>query len=559
MRYQTTDMAPQLPVDKYWSNMCLVENIMTNSFEKWRNELQLNNDFDTEYILNGVKEGFDILDGNFPTFSSFYDNYVSARGDMNAKVSECMVKEVKLGNYVECSKCPQIVSGLGAVPKAGTNKIRLIHDMRRSGLNAMVSDTSVHYTTVDDATKSMKNNAFLCKVDLSSAYRSVPIHPSGYRYTGLSWRFTENDRKRYFFDTKLSFGAAKSCQIFTRLTSSVCRMMARRGYTVFSYLDDFLIVSENKRDCWLALNELINLLTQLGFTINWDKVTPPTQQLIYLGVYIDTVSRKLSLPVNKVSELLDLVLSWQRKKRASKKDIQRICGKLNWACRVIRGGRHFLRNIINLIKRLKNDKHRIWINREARSDLIWWSTGLQIFNGETSFINDIPPPTVLMNTDACQNGCAGICMNDWFYVNFRIDCPDLQNKHISDKEMFAALLSVRKWGKQWTHKHVSIKCDNMATVIAINKGTSTSPFFMSCIQEMFWHSVKYDFRISAVHVPGKNNFSSDAISRLCSPKHFVYASNILLKNVGAIVVNCHNMSYACFRCLQVLHRPCKVF
>ena len=544
--------SPHLPVETYWSDIGLVKNKMTECFEKWHQELIAINDFDKEYILNGVKNGFDILDGNLPQFSFFTKNYISTTGESSCKVSDIILNEVQQGNYVECTVCPQIVSGLGAVPKSEPGKIRLIHDMRKSGLNAMVHDTSVHYTTVDEATKTMKHNAYLCKIDLSSAYRSVPIHPSGYKYTGLSWCFSHSDKRHFFFDTKLSFGAAKSCQIFSRLTSSVCRMMARRGFNVFSYLDDFLVITDSKSECWLAFNELINLLSELGFTINWNKVSPPCQQLVYLGVHINTVSRTLSLPQHKVFELIDLLNHWLRKKRASRKDIQSICGKLNWACRVIRGGRHFLRNLLNLIKKLKNDKHRIWINREARSDLRWWSIGLQVFNGDTPFVDDIPDPAVFMNTDACETGCAGICGDDWFYANFNIDFPEIFQRHISDKELFAILLSVRRWSKHWAKKHILVYCDNMPVVKALNKGSSTSSFFMACIQEIFWFSVKYDFIISACHVPGKYNFTSDAFSRLDSSKHFVVASNIIYKNIGVIYGEGH-MSYMCFRYLQELH------
>ena len=45
------------------------------------------------------------------------------------------------------------------------------------------------------------------KVDLKSAYRSVPIHPSNYAGTGLKRKFKGNKMKfTYFVDTKLPFG-----------------------------------------------------------------------------------------------------------------------------------------------------------------------------------------------------------------------------------------------------------------------------------------------------------------------------------------------------------------
>ena len=69
------------------------------------------------------------------------------------------------------------------------------------------------------------------------------------------------------FDKRLPFGARISPMIFHRLTHSVCRMMASRGYTVLAYLDDFLSQA--------AFDILITLLESLGFAINWSKAVRP--------------------------------------------------------------------------------------------------------------------------------------------------------------------------------------------------------------------------------------------------------------------------------------------
>ena len=38
------------------------------------------------------------------------------------------------------------------------------------------------------------------------------------------------------------------------------------------------------------MNTLINQLRQLGFAINWSKVEGPCQQLVFLGVVVDSAS-----------------------------------------------------------------------------------------------------------------------------------------------------------------------------------------------------------------------------------------------------------------------------
>lgn len=92
----------------------------------------------------------------------------------------------------------------------------------------------------------------------------------------MSWCFKGSTYPTYLFDKRLPFGARVSPMIFHRLTQSVCRMMARRGYTVLAYLDDFLIIEASQHRCQAAFDTLIKLLQSLGFTINWTKAVYPT-------------------------------------------------------------------------------------------------------------------------------------------------------------------------------------------------------------------------------------------------------------------------------------------
>ena len=83
--------------------------------------------------------------------------------------------------------------------------------------------------------------------------------------------------------------------------------MARRGFTVLAYLDDFLIIEPSQQQCQIGVDTLLDLLLQsLGFTINWSKVQP-SQSLCFLGIEMDTVNRVLRLPRVCISELLDIL------------------------------------------------------------------------------------------------------------------------------------------------------------------------------------------------------------------------------------------------------------
>lgn len=169
----------------------------------------------------------------------------------------------------------------------------------------------------------IKPGDFLAKVDLKSAYRPVKIHPSDYALTGLKWTFKGETSPSYMYDTKLPFGHAKSPKIFQKLSSSVCHIMkVHFNVTVIAYLDDFLIIENTFEQCSRGLRLLISTLRKLGFNISWNKVEGPSQQLIFLGVLINTTELTLSLPQEKMTEFQNLLYTFVGKKRASVKQLE---------------------------------------------------------------------------------------------------------------------------------------------------------------------------------------------------------------------------------------------
>ena len=148
----------------------------------------------------------------------------------------------------------------------------------------------------------------MAKIDLRRAYRTVHIHPNNYQATGLKWKFQNSNKFTYMVDSRLPYGGRRAPSIFHRLTQAVKRMMAMRGCkAIVVYLDDFLVTGATLAECFEIFNCLLELLQSLGFSINWKKVVPPTQCLIFLGVLIDTVSQSISLPHGKLCSITGVV------------------------------------------------------------------------------------------------------------------------------------------------------------------------------------------------------------------------------------------------------------
>ena len=149
----------------------------------------MQDDPDRDFLLTGLSKGFGIIQSGSNIQPAFCSNHKSALSKVNKhKVEKQILYEIACNRYIVCDSKPTIVSALGAVPKPNSPDIRLIHDCSRplgSGLNCYAYSDSFKFNTVDGACKCIKEGYYMAKIDLKSAYRSVPIHPDHYPAAGL--------------------------------------------------------------------------------------------------------------------------------------------------------------------------------------------------------------------------------------------------------------------------------------------------------------------------------------------------------------------------------------
>ena len=417
------------------------------------------------------------------------------------------------GHYVKCPLKPSLVSALGAIQKE-SGGIRLIHDCSRPvgrAVNDLAEDVTFKYQTFEDAVKNVKQGSYLAKVDLKNAYRSIPISKESQEATGISWVF--GDQKIYMKDVRLPFGAKLSPFIFNKITQAVVRMMIRKGFKgICAYLDDFIIITDSKDECTLALNTLIYLLRSLGFMINWSKVEGPTNHLSFLGIVIDSLSMTCSIPAAKMCQIKTYLDKFVNRKRASKKQLQSLIGRLSWVAKVVPAGRIYLRSLINGMSVLKNPDHKIVLTKEMLADLDWWMRVGPKLNGIFPIKDDRPVTSLV--TDACTIGGAGVFEGDWFYVNWQQDCPEMANLHINYKEALCVVLAARRWAPWWCNKKIVVYTDSMVARGMLAKARAKDSCMVTALKELFMLSAIYNFQIIPRYIVGKDNLLADRISRI---------------------------------------------
>lgn len=487
---------------------------------KWKEELI--SDCDRDFLLTGIAEGFYITNVEKEVTSVRTDNYQSAIEHRKAVEKQINI-ELEEGRYVIVDTPPTIISALGAIPK-DDGSVRLIHDASKPdgrGLNDYaVPDYNVRYQTVRDACELLSKGGFMAKIDLKSAYRSVPLHPSQYKYTGLQWTFIGETEPTFMIDTRLPFGARLSPSHFHRLTQSVKRMLQKRGINTVVYLDDFFITAPSFDQCQEHLTTTIQLLRSLGWAIAWPKVVGPSQIITFLGIEMDSIAMQIRLPMDKVNNYLELLRVFLGRSRASQRQLQQLAGKLSYASHVVKGGSIYLQRVLDLLRSVRRPQHKIRLGDEFKKDIHWWLTLLKISNSTP--IQQRDKPIVEIVTDASQSGAGMISRTDWAYVDWKNDLPHMQSKHINVKETIAIIAAAYRWAPTWTNKHVIVYTDNMTARAAINKGRCTDKETMQHIRNLFWLSHFLNFSIHCVHIKGTDNVQADSVSRLRQKGHVLY-------------------------------------
>ena len=125
---------------------------------------------------------------------------------------------------------------------------------------------------------------------------------------------------------------------------------------------------------------------------------------------------ELRLPKEKLVRLKGEILEWNSKRSCTKRELQSITGLLQHAATVVHPGRTFIRRLYNLLSITHAHHHHIRLNVEARSDLAWWATFLEGWNGTSIMAADHSPQHLVVSDTSGHWGCGTYYRQQWFQM-----------------------------------------------------------------------------------------------------------------------------------------------
>ncbi len=464
------------------------------------------------YLLQGIREGFRIgYCYGMSTCRSAVTNMQSAtvRPEVISSFLEAELHAGRVFGPVDLELANTVqVNRFGLVPKGHQpGKWRLIVDLS-SPKGGSVNDgiepslCRLHYTSVDEACVKVTakgQGAMLAKFDVEGAFRTVSVHLDDRWLLGMQWD------GHIYVDKVLPFGLRSAPKLYNAIADALLWILERSDEVeAIHYLDDFLLFgAPDSRQCEQALTKALSRCQALGVPVASRKTEGPSTVLIFLGVELDSNTMTVRLPAPKLDRLRREILRWEGRKSCTKRELLSIIGLLQHACSVIKPGRSFLRQMIELSKCVHELHYRVRLNAGWNGACPMSSLGHQ-------------KPQVTLTSDASGSwGCGASTSNgEWFQLQWPGSWDGI---HITAKELLPIVVGAAVWGSVWEGSTVLCLCDNAAVVAIVNSGRSKMDRAMHLMRCLSFFLARWGISLVCRHVPGSLNGAADALSQNAFP------------------------------------------
>lgn len=128
------------------------------------------------------------------------------------------------------------------------------------------------------------------------------------------------------------------------------------------------------------------------------------------------------------------------------------------------------------------------------------------------------PDSIIM-CDATLERSAGWCEGQFFTQPFPEELLKLVS-HINELECITVTACMKIWSQKCQGKKLLLRCDNKATVMAVNTGCSKNRIMQACLRELHHICSLNSCRVRLKYIATKLNTIADCLSRIHTHKKF---------------------------------------
>jgi len=512
----------------------------------------------TDKLLRQLHEGFRLgVNDNIPPPETVRSspNLQSARPELpshdpvvSLKILQSLHTEILAGRTAGPFLSPPFtnlqISPIGAVPKAHSSKLRLIHHL--SWPRASATDLSTNDRLNEAKCEYLKFSEFIKKVgelgptylmskfDIKDAFRLLRVIPSEHYLLGIHYAGF------YFYEQCIPFGVHSGPSLFEEFAIAVEAIMHSQAVeNVFHYADDFPHIAHPDH-AEREYNLILQVFATLGIPLSIEKLSPPSTSIEFLGTVIDCARQIMYIPEDKLERYRTSIALAAASPLISITSLQSLLGVLRYSARCVQHGTLFLHHLQNSLTNAlssQRDRHlkSFKLSHAALEELKWWERFITEWNGR----NIIPPSLSSfpitsrrsLFTDACRTG-----MGAWLrqphelartyskpqYLLHAWTTTELGRAQRSTTlsmpylELLALVLAVYAWRKELAGSAIDLQSDCMPVVNALTRGYSRTTQIHQLLLSLFHISNNANIFISCSHIAGVKNIEADVLSRIAN-------------------------------------------
>lgn len=375
----------------------------------------------------------------------------------------------------------------------GNNQYRVTGDYRAVNHQTVPDSYPVPY--LNDFQNILDGTTIYSKLDLLAAFHQIEMHPDSIPKTAVATPFG------LFEYTRMPYGLRNASQTQQRIMNEIFRDLE----FVFIFIDDFLIASKTPEEHRRHLEIVLGRLRDHGLALNLSKCEFAKTTIDFLGHTISAAG------IKPMAEKVQVITDYPKPSTIA--SLKRFLGMINFYRRFLKGAATYLEQLdVLAITKRKNDPTPVAWTPAAEAA---FSRAKEEIANATLLAHPSPNKQLYLHVDASDRAVGGALHQDselglqpLGFFSKRLS-ETKQRYSTYDRELEAIFQGVRHFKEDIEGRNVITYTDHKPLTFAMTKSDKCTNQRQARQLELISQYCT-DIR----HIPGEENFTADALSRI---------------------------------------------